>query len=186
MLTPTQRTEILINSSARLLAPYLRGHGVRRPFCVRATYAHVMHQLRPQSDTDLAARLLFIHLQRGYKYERLAIEKLQRERLLAAPGNVSPLPDLERIHAAADRDLAQGNAPQKLVYAISRWSNSNRAAARHIDNGEGLPLCGGNGRKAFSWERDEGEPTCAKCEQLIAQRARAHLPQPVAVEVVTA
>lgn len=35
----------------------------------------------------------------------------------------------------------------KLVYAISRWTNSKRHAARHIDNGEGKPLCGGNGRE---------------------------------------
>lgn len=54
----------------------------------------------------------------------------------------------------------------KLVYAVSRWTNPNRAAARHIDNGEGKPLCGGAGRKAFSWEREEGEPTCKRCVRL--------------------
>ena len=54
----------------------------------------------------------------------------------------------------------------KLVYAISRWSNPNRSAALHIDNGEGKPLCGGAGRKAFSWEREEGEPTCTRCVRL--------------------
>ena len=50
-----------------------------------------------------------------------------------------------------------------IVYAVSRWTNANRAAARHIDDGNGRPLCGGNGRKAFSWVQEEGEPTCAKC-----------------------
>jgi hypothetical protein len=54
----------------------------------------------------------------------------------------------------------------KVVYGISRWSNPNRAAARHIDNGEGKPLCGGMGRKAISWERDEDEPTCKRCIRL--------------------
>lgn len=54
----------------------------------------------------------------------------------------------------------------KTVYAISRWSNASRAAARHIDNGEGKPLCGGAGRKAFSWESEEGEPTCKSCVRL--------------------
>ena len=51
----------------------------------------------------------------------------------------------------------------KLVYGISRWTNSSRASARHIDNGNGLPLCGGMGRKAFTWVREEGDPTCATC-----------------------
>lgn len=35
----------------------------------------------------------------------------------------------------------------KLVYGISRWTNPSRPSARHIDNGEGKPLCGGRGRK---------------------------------------
>lgn len=60
----------------------------------------------------------------------------------------------------------------KTVYAISRWSNASRAAARHIDNGEGKPLCGGAGRKAFSWEREDGEPTCKHCIRLSAKRER--------------
>ena len=51
----------------------------------------------------------------------------------------------------------------KLVYGISRWTNPHRASARHIDNGKGKPLCGGNGRKAFTWQTDEGEPSCKKC-----------------------
>jgi hypothetical protein len=64
---------------------------------------------------------------------------------------------------------AQDNTPERdLVYAVSRWSNPNRAAARHINNGSGLPLCGGNGRKAFSWERESGQPTCEKCIRLSA------------------
>lgn len=54
----------------------------------------------------------------------------------------------------------------KCVYAISRWSNPYRAAARHIDDGEGKPLCGGAGRKAFSWEREDAEPTCKFCIQI--------------------
>jgi hypothetical protein len=69
----------------------------------------------------------------------------------------------------------------KLVYAISRWSNPNRAAALHIDNGEGKPLCGGAGRKAFSWEREEGEPTCKRCVRL-ANTARSGLAPAVALE----
>jgi len=54
----------------------------------------------------------------------------------------------------------------KLVYGISRWTNSSRASARHIDNGNGLPLCGGNNRKAFTWLKEEGEPTCQRCIKL--------------------
>jgi hypothetical protein len=51
----------------------------------------------------------------------------------------------------------------KLVYGISRWTNPSRASARHIDNGEGRPLCGGRGRRVAGWEKEEGEPTCAYC-----------------------
>ena len=69
----------------------------------------------------------------------------------------------------------------KLVYAISRWSNPNRAATLHIDNGEGKPLCGGAGRKAFSWEREEGEPTCQRCVRL-ANKACSGLAPAVALE----
>ena len=50
----------------------------------------------------------------------------------------------------------------KLVYGISRWTNPNRASARHIDNGDGRPLCQDK-RKVSSWSTDEGEPTCNKC-----------------------
>jgi len=51
----------------------------------------------------------------------------------------------------------------RLVYGISQWTNASRAGARHIDNSFGEPLCDGNGRKAFTWEKEEGEPTCKKC-----------------------
>ncbi len=50
----------------------------------------------------------------------------------------------------------------KLVYGISRWTNPSRASARHIDDSFGKPLCGDK-RKVFSWENEEGEPTCKKC-----------------------
>ena len=44
----------------------------------------------------------------------------------------------------------------KLVYAVSqrmdprrvsREDHTGQAAARHLDNGEGKPMCGGNGRE---------------------------------------
>ena len=54
----------------------------------------------------------------------------------------------------------------KLVYGISRWTNPSRAGARHIAD-YGLPLCGGNNRKTFSWVAEEGEPTCPKCIRLL-------------------
>ncbi len=60
----------------------------------------------------------------------------------------------------------------KLVYAVSKWTNPYRAAARHIDAGNGHPLCGGAGRHAFVWELDEGEPTCKRCKR-IATRPKA-------------
>src|SRR5690606_9221312 len=56
----------------------------------------------------------------------------------------------------------------KLVYGISRWTNPNRSAARHIDDGKGQPLCGGLGRKAFTWEKETGQPTCQRCKGLDA------------------
>lgn len=49
-----------------------------------------------------------------------------------------------------------------LVYGISAWSNPNRPAARHIDDGLGEPLCNSR-RHRGGWERDQGEPTCAAC-----------------------
>ena len=54
----------------------------------------------------------------------------------------------------------------KLVYAVSKRANSKRPAARHIDNGEGKPLCGGNGREPFFWAIEDGEPTCRICQDL--------------------
>lgn len=54
----------------------------------------------------------------------------------------------------------------KLVYAIPKRTNSKRPAARHIDDGKGKPLCGGNGRQPFFWAPEEGEPTCKICQDL--------------------
>ena len=50
----------------------------------------------------------------------------------------------------------------KLVY---RWTNASRASARHIDDSFGEPLCKDK-RRVFSWEHEEGEPTCLKCIRL--------------------
>lgn len=54
----------------------------------------------------------------------------------------------------------------KLVYAVSQRRNPKRPTARHIDNGAGKPLCGGNGREPFFWAPEEGEPTCKICADL--------------------
>ncbi|MCI0553898.1 MAG: hypothetical protein L0287_23355 [Anaerolineae bacterium] len=54
----------------------------------------------------------------------------------------------------------------KLVYAVSQWTNSKRPPAQHLDNGEGKPLCGGNGRQPLLWAMEEGEPTCKICQDL--------------------
>ena len=54
----------------------------------------------------------------------------------------------------------------KLVYAVSQRMNSKHPAARHIDNGQGKPLCGGNGREPLFWVPEEGEPTCKICTDL--------------------
>ena len=54
----------------------------------------------------------------------------------------------------------------KLVYAVSQRSNSKHPTVRHIDNGNGKPLCGGNGREPFFWAPEEGEPTCKICMDL--------------------
>jgi hypothetical protein len=59
----------------------------------------------------------------------------------------------------------------KLVYAVSQRTKSRRPTARHIDNGEGKPLCGGNGREPFFWAPEEGEPTCKICLDLVTMRA---------------
>ena len=53
-----------------------------------------------------------------------------------------------------------------LVYAVSQRTNPKRPPARHIDNGDGKPLCGGNGREPLFWAPDEGEPTCKICMDL--------------------
>jgi len=54
----------------------------------------------------------------------------------------------------------------KLVYAVSQRANPKRPTARHVDNGNGKPLCGGNGREPFFWAPEEGEPTCKICMDL--------------------
>lgn len=54
----------------------------------------------------------------------------------------------------------------KLVYAVSQRTKAKRLSARHIDNGEEKPLCGGNGREPFFWASEEGEPTCKICMDL--------------------
>jgi len=54
----------------------------------------------------------------------------------------------------------------KLVYAVSERPDLKRPAARHLDNGEGKPMCGGNGREPLLWASEEGEPTCKICIDL--------------------
>ena len=54
----------------------------------------------------------------------------------------------------------------KLVYAVRQQTNSKRPTARHVDNGDGKPLCGGNGREPLFWAPEEGEPTCKICVDL--------------------
>ena len=54
----------------------------------------------------------------------------------------------------------------KLVYAVGQRSHTKRPTARHIDNGDGKPLCGGNGREPFFWAPEEGEPSCKICMDL--------------------
>ena len=58
----------------------------------------------------------------------------------------------------------------KLVYSVNQWTNSKRPAARHLDNGEGKPLCGGNGRQPLLWGTEDGEPTCKICMDLAIMR----------------
>ena len=57
----------------------------------------------------------------------------------------------------------------KTIKGVSRWTNSQRAAAVHIDNGNGKPLCESK-RKVFGWELDHSDPTCAKCKKLWESR----------------
>jgi hypothetical protein len=54
----------------------------------------------------------------------------------------------------------------KLVYAVSERVNPKRPAARHLDDGNGRPMCAGNGREPLLWAPDEGEPTCKICQDL--------------------
>ena len=54
----------------------------------------------------------------------------------------------------------------KLVFAVSERTDPKRPAARHLDDGNGRPMCGGNGREPFVWAPDEGEPTCKICMDL--------------------
>jgi hypothetical protein len=54
----------------------------------------------------------------------------------------------------------------KLVYAVSEGASPKHPTARHLDDGNGRPLCGGNGREPFFWAPEEGEPTCKICMDL--------------------
>ena len=54
----------------------------------------------------------------------------------------------------------------KLVYAVSEKTDPKRTAARHLDDGNGRPMCGGNGREPYFWAPEEGEPTCKICMDL--------------------
>lgn len=57
----------------------------------------------------------------------------------------------------------------KVIYPISKWNNANRARARHIANDEdGRPLCYKPGafKNVFSWEEEDGDPTCTRCIQI--------------------
>lgn len=62
----------------------------------------------------------------------------------------------------------------KLVYRITRWTNPSSPYVRHIATPEEKPLCGGNGRKPFTWEVEEGEPTCKRC--IVLDVAMSELP----------
>ena len=63
----------------------------------------------------------------------------------------------------------------KIVYEISRWSNASRAAARHIDDGTGKPLCGGAGHKTFTWESEVNSgPTCKRCTAIYGRASGDH------------
>jgi hypothetical protein len=77
--------------------------------------------------------------------------------------NYSALLNFERIKAY---NFVQESFIMKLVYAIPKRASSKRPAARHIDNGNGRPLCGGNGREPYFWAPEEGEPTCKICQDL--------------------
>ena len=55
----------------------------------------------------------------------------------------------------------------KLVYAVSEKTDPKRPATRHLDDGNGRPMCGGNGREPLVWAPDEGEPTGKICVDLV-------------------
>lgn len=57
---------------------------------------------------------------------------------------------------------AEKEGKMPVVYGISRWTNSSRPSARHIDNGNGRPLCQSK-RKVLSWQSDVDVPTCKVC-----------------------
>lgn len=69
----------------------------------------------------------------------------------------------------------------EVIYGISRWSNPSRSAARHINNGFGGPLCGHWGKRVFSIEREEGEPTCQRCIQQ-ANKTAWHLTKTILIK----
>lgn len=64
----------------------------------------------------------------------------------------------------------------KLIYGISRWTNSSRPSAIHIANTEGRPLCNSK-RKVFCWEREDStcidNVTCDKCKNAYAKLSEA-------------
>ena len=55
----------------------------------------------------------------------------------------------------------------KVLYAITRWSNANRSHARHIDNGQGKPLCKTNSKRRMEcWQEEDSKPNCLRCLKL--------------------
>lgn len=54
----------------------------------------------------------------------------------------------------------------KLVYAVREREKPGRPAVRHLDDSNGRPMCGGNGREPFVWASEEGQPTCKICMDL--------------------
>lgn len=58
---------------------------------------------------------------------------------------------------------APASSPRRVVYGISRWTSANRPRAYHIPTEDMQPLCGDKRAKAFCYEYDEGEVTCAAC-----------------------
>lgn len=64
-----------------------------------------------------------------------------------------------------------------VIYPIGRWNNASRARARHIPNSDGRPLCWKPGKfgKVFSWQSEDGRPTCKTCMRLGAKAAVSQL-----------